>query len=170
MRRTKILTYAALIVALDILVTRTFMSVMIGGVDRISLQFLPNAIAGALLGPAWGALTCIAGDLLGMALNSGGVSFSPLFTISAGVRGMLYGMLLYKRDKTPLNMLIAVAVVTLVVDLGLNPLFLSIYYGKAYLVILYAKIPVRIVATPIYAGLLYLFWRYAGKYLEKSAA
>lgn len=149
------LTWAALLVAIDIIAARFLYFYTPGNIDRISLQFIPNALSGLLFGPAWGALTCVAGDMLGMFINPSGMSFNPLITLSAGVRGVLYGLLLYKKDASFRRVLLAVGMVTLVVDLGLNPVWLSIMYGKAWLVVLWAKIPVRLLTVPAYAGVLF---------------
>ncbi len=149
------LTWAALLVAIDIIAARFLYFYTPGNIDRISLQFIPNALSGLLLGPVWGALSCIAGDMLGMFINPSGMSFNPLITLSAGVRGLLYGLLLYRKNASFMRVLLAVAVVTLVVDLGLNPVWLSLMYGKTWLFVLWAKIPVRIITIPVYAGALF---------------
>ena len=155
MDRLKKLTWAALLIAADIVFARIFYFYTPGNADRISLQFLANALSGALLGPLWGALSCAGGDVLGMLINSSGMNFMPLLTLSAAVRGLLYGLVLYKKDVSFARTLIAVGLVTLIVDLGMNPVFLAMLYERAWLALLLAKIPVRIVTVPVYAGLLF---------------
>ncbi len=164
MRNVRRLTTLALLVALDIVFTR-FLSVMLpGGLDRLSLQFLPHALAGLLFGPLGAMAACVAGDLLGMTVNSAGLAFTPLLTLSAAVRGLLYGLLLYQKPLTLRRCLLACGLVTLVVDLGLNPVWMRFLYGQAYLVILLAKIPVRLVWAPVCGLVLFL----AGRALQAA--
>ena len=88
MRKTSSFTMATLLVGLDILFSRFLFVYTPGNIDRISLQFIPNAFAGFLFGPLYGALILAAGDVLGMLVNSVGLPYSPLFTFSALLRGL----------------------------------------------------------------------------------
>lgn len=159
MTKVRKLTNLALLVAMDIVFTRFFSVMLPGNLDRLSLQFLPHAAAGLLFGPFYAAAACAAGDVLGMLVNSAGFAFNPLLTLSAGVRGALYGMLLYKKPVTLWRTLLAVGVVTLVVDLGLNPVWMVFIYNQGYLGILAAKIPVRLIWAPISGVIMYLVFR-----------
>lgn len=149
------LTTAALLVALDVIFTRFFSYMVPGSFDRLSLQFLAHGVEGLLLGPVGAGIAAIAGDLVGMLVNSGGMSLYLPLTFSAMLRGVLYGLFLYKKPVAFPRTLLACAVVTLVVDLGLNPFFMSSIYGQAYAVILLAKIPVRLIWAPASAVLLF---------------
>ena len=150
------LTFGALLCALDIIFTR-FLSVMVPpglNLDRISLQFLPNALSGMMFGPFWGALICAAGDMLGMAINSGGLSPLPVFTISAATRGAIFGLLLYKKNITYPRALAAMAIISVVVELGMGTAWQVLFYDKGVALILMYKIPVRIVTTFAYSSIL----------------
>ena len=153
------LVSAALLIALDVTFARFLRFYTPGALDRISLQFLPNALAGAMFGPIGGALICALGDVTGMLLNSDGMSFMPLITLACAARGLIYGLVLYKKEMTFPRTLIAVAAVTLVVELGMMPLFLSILYGNAWWVTLVGKLPWRIISIPTFAGVLTVVFR-----------
>ncbi len=155
MKKVKILTTISLLVALDVVFTRFFSYMLPGNLDRLSLQYIPHALGGLLFGPFYAAIACVVGDILGMFINSAGLVFTPMFTASAAVRGLLYGLLLYKKPVTLKRCILAVSVVTLVVDLGLNPIWMNILYDQAYLPILLAKIPVRVIFAPLAGMLLY---------------
>ena len=155
MGRLKKLVLASLFIALDIIFTR-FLSFMIPGVERISLQFLPHALSGIFLGPLWSVATLIMGDLLGMVINSAGEAYFPGFKLSAALRGLIYGLILYRHKLKYLRTLVAVAAVSVVVDILLNPIWMSVLYGKGYLATLVAKLPIRAVFIPL-ASLLVFF-------------
>ncbi len=148
------LVLASLFVALDIVFTR-FFSVMLFGVERVSLQFLATSLCGAMLGPLWGAAAAIVGDLLGMLINSAGLSYFPGFTLTAALRGMTYGLLLHRRSVSYPRTLMAEAVVSLVLNLLLNSVWLSIFFGQGYLAVLALKLPFKLVVFPALAYLTY---------------
>ena len=96
----KKLVLAALFVALDLLFTRVFCVYLMGGAERVSLQTLASAVCGWALGPWWGAGVAAAADLLGSAVGTSGLSFFPGFTLTAALRGLTYGLLLYRKPVT----------------------------------------------------------------------
>ena len=65
---------------------------------RISFVFVPIALGGAILGPLWNGLICVAADIAGFVLFPGQGAFFPGFTLSAFLTGYTYGFFL----KTPL--------------------------------------------------------------------
>ena len=77
-----ILTCLALLVALDIILTR-FLSINTQFL-RISLGMIPVAIAGIAFGPVWGGLCGAVGDVLGMLIFPSGAYF-PGFTLTAAL-------------------------------------------------------------------------------------
>ena len=82
------LTYAALLVAMDIVLAR-YLAIPLG-YERLSLQFLPDGMAGILLGPVFGGMVTLGADLLGMLIQSGGLSINPLISVAAILRGVGY--------------------------------------------------------------------------------
>ncbi len=154
MVKTKKTILSGLFAALDIVVTR-FFSFMIGLTNRVSLQFLPNALCGYYLGPFYSMFSGIAADLLGMLINSGGQPYFPGFTLTAAVKGFLYGKLLYKKEPTFKRLLLTMTIVTFVIDMLLNPLWLMIMYGDGYFVLFLARLPVKLIYIPVSAFILY---------------
>jgi ECF transporter S component (folate family) len=159
----------ALLISMDIVCAR-FLSVTPGGLSRISLQFLPDALMGAVLGPVWAMVGCAAADVLGMMINSQGLAYTPLFTLSAAVRGLLYGLMLRKiRGSGRKKAFFAVLSVALVVDLGLNPVWLSIYYGHlAYPAVLASKALTELVIFPARWAILAAVYHYLMPPLSRS--
>lgn len=157
--RLRLIVIGGLLVSLDVVCTRFLSFYTPGAVDRISLQFLPNALAGMLLGPLWGAAVCILGDTVGMLINSGGFAFTPLITLACAMRGLIYGLVLYRKKIKLERCITAVAVVTVIVELGLMPVFLSVLYGRAWIAILAGKLITRLLSIPVYGFLLYFVAR-----------
>jgi ECF transporter S component (folate family) len=154
-KSTKFFVLGGLLCALDIICTRFFYFYTPGATDRISLQFLPNAVGGMLFGPLWGGIICVVGDVCGMLINSGGFTFTPLISLACLTRGLLYGIVLHNKSLTFLRCFIAVALVTIVVELGIMPVALSLLYGRGWLAILISKVIPRLITIPAYSLVLF---------------
>lgn len=156
-KSTRILAFSALLIALDIIFTR-FLRIEIFGYERYSLQFLSHALSGLLMGPVIAAVNCMAGDLLGMLINSGGLSLFLPVTLNCALRGLIYGFLLHRKHVSFVRTLIAVAAVTVCCDLFANSYILHEFYELSFWGMLLAKLPFRLVSIPIYAGVLWFTW------------
>ncbi len=88
---TQQLVTMALLVALDIVLSR-FGSINMWN-TRIGFGFVPIVVAGMLLGPFKAAVTAAVADVIGALLVPTGAFFPPL-TVTAVLRGILYGVML----------------------------------------------------------------------------
>ena len=154
MQKTKKTVLSGLFLALDIVTTR-FLSVTLMLINRISLQFLPNALCGYYLGPWFSMFAAAAADILGMLINSAGQPYFPGFTLTAAIRGFLYGTMLYNKELSFKRIFLTMSLTALVADLFLNPLWLHILYGEAYLAIFLGRLPIRLIYIPVSSLILY---------------
>ena len=118
----KKLIQISLLIAIEVILTR-FCSIQTP-IVRIGFGFLPIAIIGMMYGPLSAGVAYAIGDLLGVALFPTG-SFFPGFTITAFLTGIVYGVFLYNKPKTWPRIIGAVLTVCLVINLGLDTLWLS---------------------------------------------
>lgn len=124
---------------------------------RISFGFTAMAIIAMLFGPVVAMPAAIAGDLLGLLLNPSGSYFFG-FTITAIVSSLIYSLFLFDREaprheiaknmghgKDPLGRanrslfiraFCARALVDLFCNVGLNSIWLSLFYGDSMAVLL----------------------------------
>ncbi len=150
-----------LLTAVSIVLTRIFGFVVpVAGVGALRLSFgeIPIILAGVLFGPAGGALTGLASDLIGYMINSHGGAFFPGFSLSAALTGFIPGWILYKRrESLGLWQVGATVLVTdLITGVFLNTLWLTILYGQGFFVILPMRLLARLVTLPVYIGI--VFW------------
>lgn len=120
---------------------------------EINFAFLPLAVGGMLYGPVVGGVIGALADVLGYFLRPNGVFF-PGFTLNALLAGAVYGFFLYHRPATLKRTAAATAVITVVINLLLNTLWLSMMYGKAFVVLLAARVVKNIVMYPVETALL----------------
>jgi len=146
-----------LLISMEIILTR-FFSVQTP-ILRIGFGFIPVVLASIMFGPVLGGITAAFSDILGMMLFPQGVYF-PGFTLSAFLAGLIYGLLLYKKTKTILQITIAVLMVTVFIDLGLNTLWLSMITGKAAMVLLVPRLIKSVIMLPIQTLLIYSLIKY----------
>lgn len=141
-----------LLMALEIVLTQ-FISIETP-IVRIGFGFLPIAIIGMLYGPWIAGMASAITDLIGTILFGGGVFF-PGFTLSAFIGGMIYGLVLYKKPKSLKRIILAIILVAIFVNLGLNTIWLTIMLDKAIFVILPTRLVQNLVLAPINIAMLY---------------
>ncbi|MCX6085903.1 MAG: folate family ECF transporter S component [Caldiserica bacterium] len=142
---------AGMLVAIGVVLS--FVKIVLSPVLEISFSFLPLAAGGLLYGPVVGGIMGILTDVLGYFIRPNG-PFFPGFTLSALISGVLYGLFLYKKPVTLTRAIVVSALVTVFINLGLTSLWLSMMYGKAFVVLLTARIVKNLIVFPINTALL----------------
>lgn len=139
------LTTCAMLVAIEVILSR-FLSIPTP-IDKIGFDFAPMALAGMLFGPLWGCLVGVAADFIGAQLFPTGAYFFG-FTLTAGLSGLTYGLLLHRRGggfyegrALRWRTVLAVAIVIMGLQTVLNTYWLSILYSKGYLYYLVSRMP-----------------------------
>lgn len=157
-KRIKIMVFMGLFLAMEIILTR-FLSIQTPFV-RIGFTFLPIALSAMMFGPWISGITAALADVLGMMLFSSGMPFFPGFTASAFLTGLLYGIILYQKQKNLRNITLAVLLVSLVITLGLDTLWLWMLTGDGILVLLPARVLKFFIMIPIQILVIQTVWRH----------
>ncbi len=157
LRRLRSVVLAGLLLALQIVVDLTI-GIYITPEMKIAFGFVFLAVSGALFGPSVAALQGAVADLY-VALFFPKGAYFPGYTFSAALGGMLYGLFFYKRGINWRRALCAKGLVNLVINIGLNTLWLSLTGGKAMAVLLPARILKNAVLLPIEVLVLVLIGR-----------
>lgn len=147
----------AVFITIEIILTR-FLSLNIGGYLRIGFGFLPIALLAALYGPLPAGIAYAVGDILGMLIFPSG-TFFPGFTLSAFITGLIWGNFLYRHEVGWKRTLAASTTITVLVDMIMNTLWLSILLGKGYMVLLIPRIVKCAAMIPVHVVLIPLLWR-----------
>lgn len=130
----RVLTSVAVLVALNVILTK-FLSVTLVYV-RISFNFLPIALCSMLYGPTVGGVAALLADVLGVIIVG-----EPLFwgySVSALLYGVTYGLFLFGHEKSYKNIIFCVSLQTVLIDILLGALWANIFFGKPYVVALWA--------------------------------
>ncbi len=169
MRTNKKIILSAILLAMLIILSR-FLSIKTP-IVKISFAFVPTMLCAIWLGPKWTVLLNVLGDVIGATLFPTGPYFVG-YTISTAIAGFIYGMFLYKNpEKEPystksfiLRLILSTTLVAVIVNMGLNTLWSAITTGKAFFVLLSARIVKQLVMIPIHVIVIF----FLSKVLEKS--
>ena len=142
---TKMLVTAGILIAMNIILSR-FLSINAWNL-KIGFTFVSVFIAAYFFGPVFGAIVAGVGDVIGAMLFPSG-PFFPGFTATAVLTGLLYGLLLHKKQ-TPLRVVAAVAIDQLVFSLLLNTFWISILYGSPFVPLLATRAVQCLVMVPV---------------------
>ncbi len=148
-----VLTTTSILIALSILLS--FFKIPITQMIEIRFSSLPIALSGYLFGPVLGGIVGAMSDILGYIIRPTGPYF-PGFTISTALAGILYGLLLHKKELTLRRILVTQLVYFIVIGCVVNTLNLSILYGTDFQVLFLSRLPKEIIMYPIQSGLLYI--------------
>ncbi len=153
MTRNKKIILVAILLSMLVILSR-FLSIKTP-IVKISFAFVPTMLCAIWLGPKWTVLLNVLGDIIGATLFPTGPYFIG-YTISTAIAGLIYGLLLYKREANTFNdkqfvirLIIAAVLVTCISNIGLNTLWISITAGKSYIVLLGTRIVKEVVMIPI---------------------
>ena len=152
-RNVRCITLTAMLGAISIIIG-TYFTVMIGNSLKIGFSYLPNELLYYMFGPAVGAIFGAAMDILTYILKPTGPFFFG-FTLSAILKGLIYGFILYKKPLSLRRIFIANMISLIFITLLLDTYWLTILYGKAFLIFLSERL-IKIVLLPIETSLLYL--------------
>jgi len=122
------LTVSALLIALDVLFSRVL--AINTPLMKIGLGFAAVAVSAMLYGPLWASLTAALGDLIGALLFPTGAYF-PGFTATAALTGLVFGLFLYRREKSWLRAFFAALTNCLLVTFLLNTLMIAVFFRSS---------------------------------------
>lgn len=151
------LTVMAMVVAIR-LVMEMLPSIKFGLYVQIGFGFIGAAIAGVMLGPWRAALVGILVDILGNFFRGESGQFFIGYTLTALVGGLIYGYVLYKRPLRWEQIFMAVLLVTIFCNLGLNSIWVYMMTQKAFTVFMPMRIIKNMITLPLNTAILTVFF------------
>lgn len=160
LKNVRNLTLCAMLMALTLVISS--FTIAIGDYIKIGFSFIASEMAYLLFGPVVGAIFGGTADILTYIVKPTG-TFFPGFTINAILGGLIYGMFLYKKPVSFWRIFTAKAVVAVVINMILTTYWLTILYGKGFMVLFPMRAIKNLVMLPINSILFYTI----AKMLEK---
>lgn len=131
---------------------------------RVTFGFLPIALAGALYGPWKGGLVAAMADFIGTACLGTSIFF-PGFLLSGFLTGFIYGKFFYRHKVTFPYVCIPFFLVMMFIHLGLNTLWLTLYYDKAASAIFMGRLIKNIICFPMEVTLFLVLYRQVARFM-----
>ncbi len=160
LRDTKMLVFAALIIALRVAL-KTLVKIPLAPNLDITPAFLANALGAMVYGPVVGALGAIISDVLGVMLR-GDTYFLP-YVLTEIAGSVIFAMFFYRQKITPTRVILSRFTICLCVNILLQTpidiLFQVVMYGKSSYVLTLPRIFKNLFMFPIEAVVLTLFLR-----------
>lgn len=112
---------------------------------KVGLGFIGSVLLGFLFGPIWGAVGGGISDLVSSAIfgNQGG--FFLGFTLSAMIGPFIYGLFFYQKPLKIWRIIVATVLVTLIVNIGMNTMWVHLLYGMDLRAALIQRAPKEII-------------------------
>lgn len=171
MRTNKKIILTAILLALLIILSR-FLSIKTP-IMKISFAFVPTMLCAVWLGPKWTILLNVLGDVIGATLFPTGPYFVG-YTISTAIAGLIYGLLLYKKEGKEysdtnflVRLIIATALVAVICNMGLNTLWSVITTGDAFLALLGQRVVKQLIMIPIHVVVIFFLEKVLRKPFDK---
>lgn len=151
-KQVRTVTTSAMFAAISVVLG--YFTIVIGDYIKIGFSTIPSQFVYYLFGPVVGGAFGGALDILKYIIKPTG-AFFPGWTLGAILAGVLYGTILYKRPINFWRILVAELVVSLVCNMLLGTLWLSIMYGKGFMVLFPMRAFKNMIMWPINSMLFY---------------
>lgn len=151
-RSSKTITIAAMMLALQVALG-VLTGIQVTPYLKISFGYLATVATAYFMGPVVAMANAALADILLTLLKPTG-PFFPGFTLSALLGGLVYGIAFYRHNVGLKHILIAKLVIDVVVNLGLNTLWIQMMGGKAFLIVLPARALKNLIQYPIDVALM----------------
>lgn len=143
----------AMLIALHVVLSR-YLSINLTDFMRISFGFLPVALCGMLMGPIPAMITGGIADIIGYTLfPTGPYHFG--FTLTAMLSGLIYGVVFNRKDVKLLHIILAKLLIDVLLNIGLNTLWIHQLYGKAIVALLPSRAYKNLFQFPVDVILLF---------------
>ena len=138
---TKMIVILGILIAMEVILNR-FLSINAWNI-KIGFSFIPVVVAALLYGAPFGALVGGLGDFIGAILFPIGAYF-PGFTLTAALMGLVWGLLLSKKQSLP-RIAIAAAINQFILGLVVNTYWISVLYGSPYGPLIGTRVPQAVI-------------------------
>ena len=141
-------------------------SIHIGNIIVIGFSFIANSVAGFLFGPVVSGILGGTIDVITHFMNPKGSYFFG-FTFNAILGGLIYGFFLYRSKygtkKLLLRIILAKILISLIVNLTFGTIWVTMFTGKGFLVLLPARAFKESVTIPIHCLIMYIILKAVNK-------
>ena len=146
-------TWMALLIALQMVLSKLSVG---SNTLKVGFSFIAIGLLGYYFGPFKAAIANVLADVISNVVLPSSGGFFIGFTFSALVAGVIYGFMLYNHKVTILRTFITVLLITVIVNTGLNTLWIHMMTNVPYVVLLVPRLTKEAFSLVYQTGLLYI--------------
>lgn len=122
---------------------------------KVGLGFLGSVLLAYFFGPVWGTIGGGISDLVSSAIfgNQGG--FFIGFTLTAMAAPLIYALFLYNQPVKVWRIIASTILVTIIVNIGMNTLWLHLMYGMNFNAALVQRLPKEVIVPWVQMVIIY---------------
>lgn len=163
-RQTRNVVFCGLMAAIAVILSYTT-TIPIGPYIKIGFSGIPNRVVEMLFGPIVGGIFGGILDIIRYVVKPTGPFFIG-FTISEILSGVIYGALLYKKPVKLTRIAVVGFIEKAFVNCFVNTLWLSILYGKGFMILMPARVIKNLIMWPIDTMILFVILTYVTKFIK----
>ncbi|KRK79814.1 folate family ECF transporter S component [Companilactobacillus nodensis] len=146
------MTWMALLIAMQMVLSKLSIG---SNTLKVGFSFIAIGLMGYYFGPYKAAIANVVADIISNVVMPAPGGFFWGFTFSALVAGLIYGFVLYNHKVTILRTFVAVFLITVIVNTGLNTLWIQMMTNLPYWTLLVPRIVKELFSLVYQTGLLY---------------
>ena len=154
-RKTRTITVTAMMIAANVILTLLNPLQNISPYLRVSFDCITLPVTAFMFGPITSGIAAIIQDVIAYIIKPSG-AFLPQYTLCMGMKGLIFGLILYKKKPTFWRAFLAQLTVVIFVHILFNSVALAIAGGGAIVASLPVRIVKNIILLPIQAILMYV--------------
>lgn len=147
-RSLRCMVFAAMMIAVCIVLSLSGIKVVLGENLTFSPSFLARALCSLVYGPIGGIVFAVAEDTLSFFVSSGGAPYFPGYMITTAL-GCLWYALFFYRARITIVRIALVKVITNIQNVFLGSLWSAILYSKGYLYYLTKSAVKNVIFLPL---------------------
>lgn len=146
-------TWMALLIAMQMVLAKLSVG---SNTLKVGFSFIAIGLLGYYFGPVKAAMANVLADIISNVVMPSSGGFFLGFTFSALVAGAIYGYMLYNHKVTVWRSLVTVLLITVVVNTGLNTIWIHMMTNVPYSALLITRLPKEAFSLVYQTGLLYI--------------
>jgi len=146
-------TWMALLIALQMVLSKLSIG---SNTLKVGFSFIAIGLLGYYFGPIKAAVANGLADIISNTVLASAGGFFWGFTLSAIISGVIFGYMLYDHKVTVLRSFITILLITVIVQIGLNTLWIHMMTNLPYVALLVPRLTKEAFSLVYQTGLLYI--------------
>ncbi|MGR3741386.1 folate family ECF transporter S component [Companilactobacillus sp. DQM5] len=151
--RVRELTWLAALIALQIILSKLTVGTSI---VKVGFGFIATGLIGYYFGPIKATIAGMLTDIIANVVFPDPAGFFWGFTLSAGIAGFIYGLVLFQKKITFWRVLLVVTLIVVIINMFFTTLWISMMGAVPFSKLFLIRLPKELITLPIQTIILWL--------------